>query len=402
VTLTKLRFAIVGGHGQVGSMFAREFRTHGSVVIIDPAAHASDQPGMRVIASAAHAGDADVLAELADADVVLLALPESAVDQVVPAVARAMKSGAVLADTLSVKAQVVPLMARWASKHGLQACSLAPMFAPALGMAGRPMAAMRVADGDQVEKLLAIMRQAGARLVELSAAEYDRLAVVLQAATHAAILALGLTMARSGCEPGALLALAPPPSLTMLALAARIVSGNPEVYWDIQVSNGASAVIRDALRDDLDQIDRSVKESDPLSFDSVMDEVREYLGSHLDDLTRRCAALFERDELRITEGDGEPTTANTDDILASFRARIETVDAKVAELMAERFAICAEVAQVKRTRQIPMMQPARVDAVCDAYARRGVTIGVNPDFMRSLAKLIIAEACRLEDEIIDG
>jgi prephenate dehydrogenase len=383
-------------------MFAQEFRTHGSVVIIDPAAHACEEAGVRVIAAAAHIGDADVLAELARADVVLLTLPESAVDQVVPAVARAMKSGAVLADTLSVKAQVVPLLARWASKHGLQACSLAPMFAPALGMAGRPVAAVRVADGDHVEKLLAIMRQAGARLVVLGAAEYDRLAVVLQAATHAAVLALGLTMARSGCAPGALLALAPPPSLTMFALAARIVAGNPEVYWDIQVSNGASAVMREVLRDGLDRLDRSVRESDRLSFAGMMDEVREYLGPHHDDLARRCAALFERDDLRMTEDEGEPMTANTDDVLASFRARIEAVDTKVAQLLAERFAICAEVAQVKRARQIPMMQPARVDAVCDAYAGRGVASGVNPDFMRSLAKLIIAEACRLEDEIIDG
>ncbi len=95
-------------------------------------------------------------------------------------------------------------------------------------------------------------------------------------------------------------------------------------------------------------------------------------------------------------------TPDTDEILAPFRARLEALDRQIAELMAARMAVCAEVAQVKRARKIPMMQPARVDAVCDAYAGRGISLGVNPGFMRSLANLIIAEACHIEDEIIDG
>ncbi len=301
-----LRFAIVGGYGQVGGLFAREFRAHGSVVVIDPAAQATDESGMRVIAAAVQAGDAQALAELAAADVVLLALPESEVETAVPVAAGAMKSGALLADTLSVKAQVVPLLARWARRQALQACSLAPMFAPALGMAGRPVAVVRIADGDLVEVLLAIMSQAGARLTGISAPEYDRLAAVLQAATHAAVLALGLTVARSGSELGALLALAPPPHLTMLALAARVVAGNPDVYWDIQVSSHDSALMRETLRDSLDELDRSVKESDRASFVNMINGIRDYLGPYHDDLAGRCAALFDRGELRMARCEDGP------------------------------------------------------------------------------------------------
>lgn len=94
-------------------------------------------------------------------------------------------------------------------------------------------------------------------------------------------------------------------------------------------------------------------------------------------------------------------TANHDLTLAPFRARLDAVDDQLARIVSERLAICAEVARTKRTLGIPMMQPDRVGKVCDAYAERGRMSNVDPKFMRALAELIIAEACRLEDEIID-
>jgi 4-amino-4-deoxychorismate mutase len=48
-----------------------------------------------------------------------------------------------------------------------------------------------------------------------------------------------------------------------------------------------------------------------------------------------------------------------------------------------------------------MMQPERVATVRSAYAERGRELGVSPDFMTRFAVLLIDEACRLENEIID-
>ncbi|MFD4636541.1 chorismate mutase [Lentzea sp. NPDC058436] len=89
------------------------------------------------------------------------------------------------------------------------------------------------------------------------------------------------------------------------------------------------------------------------------------------------------------------------DSLRPFRSRIEELDEALAGIVAERLRVCAEVAAVKKNEGIPMMQPQRVAAVCDAYARRGRESGVSESFMRDMAMLIIGEACRLEDEIID-
>lgn len=91
----------------------------------------------------------------------------------------------------------------------------------------------------------------------------------------------------------------------------------------------------------------------------------------------------------------------SDSVLRPYRERLEALDQQLAEVVAARLAICREVAEVKRDNDIPMMQPDRVHAVREAYADRGRRIGVDPEFMRSLASLLIDEACRLEDEIID-
>jgi len=89
-------------------------------------------------------------------------------------------------------------------------------------------------------------------------------------------------------------------------------------------------------------------------------------------------------------------------LLAPFRERLESLDRRLTETVAARLEICAQVAQVKREHGIPMMQPDRVDFVKDAYAARGRELGVSEAFMRALATLLIEEACRLEDEIIEA
>jgi methylmalonyl-CoA epimerase len=76
--------------------------------------------------------------------------------------------------------------------------------------------------------------------------------------------------------------------------------------------------------------------------------------------------------------------------LASFRERIDRVDEQLLSALAERIAICREVAEHKRDHGIPMMQPERVAAVRDRWAE--------------LAGAVVGEGCRVEDELmaVDG
>jgi methylmalonyl-CoA epimerase len=86
--------------------------------------------------------------------------------------------------------------------------------------------------------------------------------------------------------------------------------------------------------------------------------------------------------------------------LASFRERIDRVDEQLLSALAERTAICREVAEHKREQGIPMMQPDRVTEVEARWAELAAERGLDADFARSLARAIVAESCRIEGMLV--
>jgi 4-amino-4-deoxyprephenate dehydrogenase len=118
--------------------------------------------------------DLPLAAEIGRADLVVLAVPEQVALACVEGVAGAMRPGALLVDTLSVKGRIVDTVR--AKRFGVEAVSLNPMFAPALGIEGRPVATVVVHDGPRAQDLLRLLGSWGGRVVALSAYEHDRLA----------------------------------------------------------------------------------------------------------------------------------------------------------------------------------------------------------------------------------
>ena len=89
------------------------------------------------------------------------------------------------------------------------------------------------------------------------------------------------------------------------------------------------------------------------------------------------------------------------DRLAGFRKELNEIDASLIELLGRRFKIIRDVGAYKKGANIPMMQSKRVDEVKDRCARMGEEYDLDGAFIRSLYALIIDEACRIEDTIID-
>jgi len=89
------------------------------------------------------------------------------------------------------------------------------------------------------------------------------------------------------------------------------------------------------------------------------------------------------------------------DAMTQFRVELNQIDEQLVTLLGKRFEICGQVALFKRASGIPMMQPARVAEVKERSAQLAASNGVNPGFVRALFGMIIDEACRLEEEIID-
>ena len=83
------------------------------------------------------------------------------------------------------------------------------------------------------------------------------------------------------------------------------------------------------------------------------------------------------------------------------RERLDQLDTTLIEVLAERMQLCARIARLKRTGNIPMMQPHRLEHVRAKSIREGRSQGLDEGFVNRLIDVITAESCRLEDLIID-
>lgn len=286
------RRCVVAGGGAVGAMLASHLDSSGyQVCVVDT--RAVPVPGGQ--RTRFEQGDITnigqpLAAEIGRADLVVLAVPEHVTLAALASLVSVMDSGALLVDTLSVKAQVVGAVR--VAAPGMQAVSLNPMFAPALGIAGRPVAAVVVNDGPLVQALLRLIGTWGGRVVQLTADEHDRLTGAAQALTHAAVLAFGLALADLDVDIGELMAIAPPPHLTLLALLARIAEGAPEVYWDVQSANPRAAAARAALAGGVGRLAALVDANDDAGFAATLGRLRDFLGPECERYRDICARAF--------------------------------------------------------------------------------------------------------------
>src|SRR4051812_44465357 len=86
--------------------------------------------------------------------------------------------------------------------------------------------------------------------------------------------------------------------------------------------------------------------------------------------------------------------------LEDFRRQIDAIDDRLLALLGERFAVVREVAAYKAPRGIPVIIPERVTTVRERCAGEAPRHGLDPEVVRRLYDLLIAEACRVEEKLV--
>lgn len=82
--------------------------------------------------------------------------------------------------------------------------------------------------------------------------------------------------------------------------------------------------------------------------------------------------------------------------LAGLRARIDQLDQALIAIVAERLAVCREVAAVKDVSATPVIQPDRVRDVVTTRRQQAIEAGVDPDFAEQLFRVLLTETHRIE------
>jgi prephenate dehydrogenase len=98
-------------------------------------------------------------------------------------------------------------------------------------------------------------------------------------------MAFGHALAQLDADLDALLAVAPPPFVALLALLARIADGSPQTYADVQLANPFAREARAALADGLAQLDAAAVEA-------LLARCAALLGDAREPLAEQAAALL--------------------------------------------------------------------------------------------------------------
>ncbi len=82
--------------------------------------------------------------------------------------------------------------------------------------------------------------------------------------------------------------------------------------------------------------------------------------------------------------------------LDELRTRIDRLDQALISVVAERLAVCREVAAVKEGSDTPVIQPGRVRDVLITRRQQAIEAGIDPDFAEQLFRVLLAETHRIE------
>ena len=284
---------VVGGSGEMGSLLIRSFLASGielTEVDLHPRFGADER--RRYIQADATVCGPELAEAIHGADCICICLPEQIALDSAPRLISAMSDGALWVDTLSVKGSIVRTLEAHAGR--VEILSINPMFAPALGWPGHAVAVVEAGHaGLRRFFFKQLLADWGAWVQTVTAEEHDRLTAALQVATHAAVLAFGSVLLKFDYDVKAALDLATPPHRLLLALLYRVISQNPEVYWDIQAYHPHAAKVRRQLIASLDSLQSLTDRGDVDEFKHLFRDLRGLLSERdetLAGLTKRVIA----------------------------------------------------------------------------------------------------------------
>lgn len=288
--MTASTTTVLGAAGGMGRVFVERLVSEGIRVIgIDVREQDVCERLVRLVGDVSRP-DVAIREAIASADSVVVCVPEPLAVRSLPAWAPALTAGALVVDTLSAKSRFAAQACMFAA--GAERLGINPLFAPDLAFRGRSAAIVRVAGGPRTEWFLGLLRRWGLTLVELTPDEHDHAMSLIQALTHATVLAFGCALRECGYDATASAPLRTPPHAVLLSLLARMLENPPGVYLEIQRANDHAGRARAALLRGVERVGVAVAADDASAFERLLCDMRGCLGAELFALSERARRSF--------------------------------------------------------------------------------------------------------------
>lgn len=195
---------------------------------------------------------------------------------------------------VSIASLMVPSAAALSVSPGETLCAH-PVFGPTVSaVGGLPVVVAPVRGTRWSAWLVATLREAGFEVRESTPHEHDASMAVVQALLHSLYVALCEAMATAGLPVREALAWASPTMRMQLALMARILGQDPDLYADLVVGNVQAPFCLDSLAAALRRLADLARDGDVAGFAAAFGAARDSFGSAGRDLAERAEHALER------------------------------------------------------------------------------------------------------------
>lgn len=254
---------IIGGKGLMGSFFAKFFR----------------KEGFRVLVS-------DMKTKLTNrelvkkSDVVFFAVPIHLTEKIIAEVIPFTRKNQLLLDCTSLKTFSVKTM----MKSKAEVIGLHPMFRPSrLGFKNQIIVmCIGRARGITVKTVKSWFSKGGAKMIEMTPRQHDRLMSIIQVLLHFHAIVLGHAMRRLGVPVRETLKAASPIYRLEMDMIGRIFSQNPTLYGALEMRNPETKRVIKTLLRETKNLAAVVFKKDLRKFEALFRETSRFLGDFKD------------------------------------------------------------------------------------------------------------------------
>lgn len=258
---------VIGGMGRMGGWMVRFLDMMGyDVDVADTAPERGDFN--RVDDWAAHA---------VDYDLIVVAVTLRPTNEILHQLAELRPPGLIF-DIGSLKSPMRSGLAALA-EAGCKVCSVHPMFGPNdIGLSGRHILFVDVGNEEALREARAVFAHTAAECVDLSLDEHDEIMAWVLGLSHILNVAFAGALARSGEAVPLLRQISSSTFDAQLRVAAKVVSENPHLYFEIQKGNARTGEVLANFRTVLDDLQRSVEDNDVAAWTDTMVQANERIS----------------------------------------------------------------------------------------------------------------------------
>lgn len=248
------KIAIIGGKGQMGTMFAKALK------------------GNELTLAGRNDNNVEAVKQ---ADIVIVTVPIRDTVKVIEEIAPYMKEDSLLTDFTSVK--VKPIEAMKKSKCGILGGH--PLFDSSVGFESQNFILCPVKENRNSEWYRNFLKSLKLNILEMTPEEHDKNMAVIQGLTHISNISLGYALKKIGYDLTKAEKLSSPVYLLRLYTAGRILAQDEKLYSDIEMENPYSKDIAKAYLEAVKEIEESVGKSDKTAFERIFLESKKYFGN---------------------------------------------------------------------------------------------------------------------------